>query len=123
MGALKLAIGDAILTFLWVFFASTLGAITFIIGSYLGVQGLFFDLFCMVFLVLIMLFIFGFIAVALGGASFNPTDFAVFYAAGVKNESLFSASLRLPAQVYIQSCTYVCMSKLTVIPGVLFVFV
>ncbi|KAL1814180.1 hypothetical protein ACET3Z_024245 [Daucus carota] len=98
MGAIKLAIGDAILTFMWVFLASTLGTITFMIGTYLGVEGLFFDLFCMAFLVLIMLFLFGFLAEALGGASFNPTDFAVFYAAGVRNESLFSASLRLPAQ-------------------------
>lgn len=98
MGVIKLAIGDAILTFMWVFLSSTFGAVTFIIGSYLQVQGLFFDLFCMAFLVTIMLFIFGFMAEALGGASFNPTDFAVFYAAGVKSESLFSASLRLPAQ-------------------------
>lgn len=98
MGVIKLAIGDAILTFMWVFLSSTFGAVTFITGSYLQVQGLFFDLFCMAFLVTIMLFIFGFMAEALGGASFNPTDFAVFYAAGVKSESLFSASLRLPAQ-------------------------
>lgn len=99
MGAIKSAIGDFVLTFMWVFFASTLGVITSIIGSNFGLKGLLFELFCMAFLVLVMLFVFGSIGDALGGATFNPTDFITFYAAGVRSEPLFSASLRLPAQV------------------------
>lgn len=99
MGAIKSAIGDFVLTFMWVFCASTLGVITSIIGSNFGVKGLLFELVCMAFLILVMLFIFGPIGDALGGATFNPTDLVTFYAAGVRTESLFSASLRLPAQV------------------------
>ncbi|KAK1393193.1 Aquaporin SIP [Heracleum sosnowskyi] len=98
MGAIKSAIGDFVVTFMWVFCASTLGVITSIIGSKFGVEGLFFELFCMAFLILVLLFVFGPIGDALGGATFNPTDLVTFYAAGVRPQSLFSASLRLPAQ-------------------------
>ncbi|KAL1814181.1 hypothetical protein ACET3Z_024246 [Daucus carota] len=63
-----------------------------------GVEGLIFNLFITVCLVSVLLFIFNFIAEALGGASFNPTLFAAFSAAGIHKESLFSVSIRLPAQ-------------------------
>ncbi|KAK1367344.1 Aquaporin SIP [Heracleum sosnowskyi] len=98
MDAIKSAIGDGIITFMWVLSASTLGPITSIIGSSFGVESVIFNLFITVSLVAVMLFIFNFISEALGGASFNPTLFAAFYAAGIRKESLFSVSLRLPAQ-------------------------
>ncbi|XP_074375343.1 aquaporin SIP1-2-like [Apium graveolens] len=105
MGAIKSAMGDFVLTFLWVFSASTLGVITSMIGSNFGVKGLLFEVFCMAFLTLVMLFAFGSIGEALGGATFNPTDFVTFYAAGVRTDhSLFSASLRLPAQAAGAAC-------------------
>lgn len=101
MGAIKSAIGDFVLTFMWVFCAATLGTITSIIGSNFGVGGVIFELFCMAFLILNMLIVFNFMGDALGGAILNPTNIATFYAAGVRTESLFSASIRLPAQVYL----------------------
>lgn len=97
MGAIKEAIGDGVLTFLWVFCVSTLGALTSVIATAVGVTGLV-SLLITTVLVFILLFIFGFIADALGGASFNPTGTAAFYAAGFGGESLFSAALRFPAQ-------------------------
>lgn len=101
MGAIKSAIGDGIITFMWVLSASTLRPITSVIGTSFGVEGLIFNLFITVSLVSVMLFSFNFIAEALGGACYNPTLFAAFSAAGIHKESLFSVSLRLPAQVYI----------------------
>ena len=108
MGVIKSAIGDVIITFMWVFCASTLGPITSIIKTMFGVEGLIFNLFITVCLVSVLLFIFNFIAEALGGASFNPTLFAAFSAAGIHKESLFSVSIRLPAQVYL----YISISDL-----------
>lgn len=97
MGLIKAAIGDAVLTFMWVFCASTLGAVTSIIASASGVQGMA-TLFITTVLVFILLLVFGIIGDALGGASFNPTGTAAFYAAGASSDSLFSMALRFPAQ-------------------------
>ncbi|CAI9777100.1 unnamed protein product [Fraxinus pennsylvanica] len=99
MGAIKVAIGDAILTCMWVFCASSLGALTFVVASALGVtQGLP-TLLITTFLIFVLLFVFGFIGDALGGATFNPTGPAAFYAAGVGGaESLVTAAVRFPAQ-------------------------
>ncbi|XP_047327025.1 aquaporin SIP1-2 [Impatiens glandulifera] len=97
MGAIKAAIGDAVLTFMWVFCASTLGAATSIIASALGVQGLA-SLLITVVLIFILFFIFGIISNLIGGASFNPTGLAAFYAAGIGSDSLISMGLRFPAQ-------------------------
>ncbi|KAK2995872.1 hypothetical protein RJ640_012081, partial [Escallonia rubra] len=98
MGAITAAIADGVLTFMWVFCASSLGALTSIIASALGgLQGLAALLITTV-LVFILLFVFGIIATALGGASFNPTGTAAFYAAGVGSDSLISAAVRFPAQ-------------------------
>lgn len=97
MGLIKAAIGDAVLTFMWVFCASTLGAATSIIASASGVQGMA-TLFITTVLVFILLLVFGIIGDALGGASFNPTGTAAFYAAGASSDSLFSMALRFPAQ-------------------------
>ncbi|KAL6191059.1 hypothetical protein ACLB2K_037452 [Fragaria x ananassa] len=39
MGAMKAAVGDAVVTFMWVFCASTLGLMTSLIANVIGVQG------------------------------------------------------------------------------------
>ena len=98
MGVIKSAIGDGVLTGMWVFCASTLGALTSAIASALGVQGTATLLITTV-LVFLLVFAFGIIGDALGGASFNPTATAAFYAAGLSGDSLISMALRFPAQV------------------------
>ena len=94
---IKSAIGDGVLTGMWVFCASTLGALTSAIASALGVQGMATLLITTV-LVFLLVFAFGIIGDALGGASFNPTATAAFYAAGLSGDSLISMALRFPAQ-------------------------
>ncbi|ONM41536.1 Aquaporin SIP1-1, partial [Zea mays] len=47
----------------------------------------------------VLLFTFDLLCGVLGGASFNPTDFAVSYAAGLDSPSLFSVALRFLVQV------------------------
>ncbi|KAL8172277.1 hypothetical protein V2J09_024081 [Rumex salicifolius] len=95
--AIKLAIGDCLLTFMWVFCAATLGASTSVIAGAIGVKGPI-TLLITTFLVATLVFIFSAIGEVLGGASFNPTGTAAFYAAGFSKESLFSMALRFPAQ-------------------------
>jgi len=97
MGVVKAAIGDAVVTFMWVFCASPLGLATSIIASSLGVHGLAEHLITAS-LIFVLLFIFGIIADAMGGASFNATGNVAFYAAGVGDDSLISAAIRFPAQ-------------------------
>lgn len=97
MGLVKAAIADAVITFMWVFCVSTVGIFTSIIASALQIQG--FVVFLIpTFLIFVLVFIFGLIGEAIGGASFNPTGSAAFYAAGVGGDSLFSIAFRLPAQ-------------------------
>lgn len=98
MGAIKTAVCDAVITFLWVFCVSTIGAVTSIISSLLQLQGFVPNLLIITSLVAVLVFIFSFIGQALGGASFNPTGTAAFYAAGIGGDSLLSMSLRFPAQ-------------------------
>ncbi|XP_041026674.1 aquaporin SIP1-2-like [Juglans microcarpa x Juglans regia] len=99
MGAITAAIGDAVLTFLWVFSASSLGALTTVIATVLGVQGLVWpSLFITTVLLFLLVFVFTLIGDALGGASFNPAGTASFYAAGLGSDTLFSMALRFPAQ-------------------------
>jgi aquaporin SIP len=101
MGAIKAAIGDAVLTFMWVFSASTLGAATTVTARALGIEGLVWpSVFITTVLVFVLVFFFTLIADALGGASFNPTGTASFYAAGLGPDTLFSMALRFPAQVF-----------------------
>lgn len=97
MGLIKAAIGDGVLTFMWVFCVSTLGPLTSVISSALGITGLS-TLFITTVLVFILVFVFSMIGDAIGGASFNPTAIASFYAAGVSPDNLFSMALRFPAQ-------------------------
>lgn len=101
MGVLKAAIADGVLTFMWVFCASSLGVLTSLIATALGVaqtQWLT-SLFITTVLVFVFLFVFAIIGDALGGATFNPTATAAFHAVGLGgSNSLFSAALRFPAQ-------------------------
>ncbi|XAR68681.1 hypothetical protein NMG60_11003896 [Bertholletia excelsa] len=97
MGVIKAVIGDAVLTFMWVFCASTLGVLTSVIASALGVQGIA-TFFIPTVLVFVFVFVFSIIGDALGGASFNPTGTAAFYAAGASADSLISMAFRFPAQ-------------------------
>ena len=100
MGAIKAAIGDAILTFMWVFVSSTMGAMTALIATALGVETLVWpSVLITTSIVFVLVFIFNLIGDALGGASFNPTTTASLYAAGHGPDTLFSMALRFPAQV------------------------
>lgn len=104
MGAIKAALGDALITFLWMFCVSTLGAVTSIVVSAVQIQSLAFSLFVTTTFIFFLVFVFNAIADAIGGASFNPTGTAAFYAAGLGNDSLVSMALRFPAQVAIDFC-------------------
>ena len=105
MGAIKAAIGDAVLTFMWVFCSSMFGLLTSLIATALGVQHLVWaPLLITTTLVFAFVFVFNIIAGFLGGASFNPCGNASFYAAGVGADTLFSMALRFPAQVYNCVC-------------------
>ncbi|KAI4381634.1 hypothetical protein MLD38_007692 [Melastoma candidum] len=101
MGAIKLAVADAALTSLWVFFSSTLGAATAVVASRLGLDDDVFpfaSLLVTTVLLFALLFVFDLLGAALGGASFNPTGNASLYAAGVGSDDLVSMALRFPAQ-------------------------
>ncbi|GJN13987.1 hypothetical protein PR202_gb00755 [Eleusine coracana subsp. coracana] len=97
--AVRAAAADAVVTFLWVLCVSTLGASTAAVTSYLTLHGFHYALLVTVSLLTLLLFVFNLLCAALGGASFNPTGVAAFYAAGLTSPSLFSVALRFPAQV------------------------
>jgi aquaporin SIP len=101
MGAVKAAIGDAVFTFMWVFVSSMFGLFTNLIVTALGLQTLVWaPVLANTSLIFTFVFLFNFLGEFLGGATFNPTGTASFYAAGVGGDSLFSMALRFPAQVY-----------------------
>ncbi|KAK1300389.1 Aquaporin SIP1-2 [Acorus calamus] len=97
-GAVKAAVGDAVITFMWVFLVSSFGAVTSELVSALGLQGTWPPLLITTALIATLLFVVNPIADALGGASFNPTGNASFYAAGLGSDDLLSMALRFPAQ-------------------------
>ncbi|KAM5580622.1 aquaporin SIP1-1-like [Rosa sericea] len=101
MGSLiKAALGDAVLTSMWVFSAPSMGVFTTIIASFLGVQARsLIGLFITTILATILVLTFSLIGKLLGGASFNPSTTASFYAAGLSPAtSLISMAVRFPAQ-------------------------
>ncbi|KAK2634846.1 hypothetical protein Ddye_029638 [Dipteronia dyeriana] len=102
MGVIKAAIGDALLTSMWVFSVPFLGVFTSIISTFLGVQTVpppLLALFITTNLVTILVLIISFIGNFLGGASFNPSTTLSFYAAGLRpDSSLLSMAVRFPAQ-------------------------
>lgn len=104
VSAIKAAIGDAVLTFMWVFCSSLLGIATMTITRALDVQHISYNgfpypsFFVSTFLVFVLVFVFTIVGNALGGASFNPTGTASFYAVGLGSDTLISMALRFPAQ-------------------------
>lgn len=100
MGVIKAAIGDAVLTSLWVFNLPFLGVLTGIVSKFLGVEALLpVTLLITTFLATINVLVFSLLGHVLGGASFNPSTTIAFYAAGLKpDSSLLSMAVRFPAQ-------------------------
>ncbi|GLT59705.1 hypothetical protein SLA2020_325100 [Shorea laevis] len=99
MGAITAAIGDLVLTFLWVFCSSTFGLLTTLTVTTFGLQGIAWaPVAITTVLIFAFVFVFSLIAEALGGASFNPTGNASIFAAGLGGDSLISMALRFPAQ-------------------------
>ncbi|NP_001274290.1 aquaporin SIP1-2-like [Solanum lycopersicum] len=99
MGVIKAAIADGLLTFLWVFCSSNIGVSTYFIASYFGIVNEIPSLFITTLIVFVIFLMFDFLGDVLGGAGFNPTGNAAFYAAGLGDDSLVSAAVRCPAQV------------------------
>ncbi|KNA17350.1 hypothetical protein SOVF_080730 [Spinacia oleracea] len=101
----KAAVGDAIMSFGWMFTAPTLGVATSIAATAFGVEKeshLIHAIFAAVIMVHIVFC--DSMAVVLGGASFNPTANAAMYTAGIGEDTLLSMALRFPAQViYLQT--------------------
>ncbi|KAJ4974240.1 hypothetical protein NE237_007414 [Protea cynaroides] len=98
MGVVKVAIGDAVITFMWVFCASTLGVSTSLIQKALGFQSVAAALTITTSLIAFLVFVFNLLGDAMGGASFNPTGTASLYAAGIGDDNLISMAFRFPAQ-------------------------
>ncbi|KAJ4752138.1 Aquaporin SIP1.1 [Rhynchospora pubera] len=100
MGIVKAVVGDAVVTFLWVLSVSTLGPTTVKVMSNLPPEAQVPAAQLGVSFVILATLLFTFTALceAVGGASFNPTGLAAFYAAGLGNDGLFSMALRFPAQ-------------------------
>ncbi|XVF06512.1 hypothetical protein REPUB_Repub06bG0054700 [Reevesia pubescens] len=99
MGPIKIVIGDMLITFLWVFFSSMFGLFTSLIATSIGVQSVAWaSIVIVTVIIFVFVFIFTIIGDFLGGASFNPTGTASFYAAGIGDDSLISMALRFPAQ-------------------------
>lgn len=101
MGAIKAAVADGVMTFMWVICASSLRLLTTLVAGYIGLSKTqtWASLFITTAILFTFLFTFGIIGNLLGGATFNPTATAAFYAAGLDSSlSLLSAALRFPAQ-------------------------
>ncbi|XP_025014276.2 aquaporin SIP1-2 isoform X2 [Ricinus communis] len=99
MEAIKAAIGDALITFMWVFCSSMWGLFTTLIAATIGVQDhVWATLFISTVVLFVLLFLFALIGELMGGASFSPTGTTSFYAADVGGDNLFSLALRFPAQ-------------------------
>lgn len=97
-GAIATAIGDCIITFLWMMVVSTFGPLTAIISDKLEIKSLYMDMGITVVLITLLILLFDPISRLLGNASFNPANNAAFYAAGIGDDTLFGMALRFPAQ-------------------------
>ncbi|XP_006286542.2 probable aquaporin SIP1-2 [Capsella rubella] len=99
MSAVKSALGDMVITFLWVILSATFGLQTAAIVSAAGFHGVTWaPLVISTLVVFVSISLFTVIGDVLGGASFNPCGNAAFYTAGVSRDSLFSLAIRSPAQ-------------------------
>jgi|UniRef100_A0A804QDG5 hypothetical protein len=100
MGAtVRAAAADAMVTFLWVLCASALDVSIAAVTSYQGLQegAGHYALLVTTSLLSVLLFTFDLLYGVLGGASFNFTDFATSYSAGLDSPSLFSVALHFLA--------------------------
>lgn len=101
MGVLKSAMADAVLTSLWVFAMPVTRISTSIfLTSYLGIQPKSLSGFVAnTLFTSVLLITFTEISKSLGGASFNPSTSAAFFAAGqAPSASLISTAVRFPGQ-------------------------
>ncbi|KAF5746076.1 aquaporin SIP1-1-like [Tripterygium wilfordii] len=100
MAAVKAAIGDAVLTSLWVFSLPCRGVLSSMAVRFLGVQSLALArLFITTIVASVFVLTFNVAGGAMGGASFNPATTISSYAAGLKpNWTLLSMAIRFPAQ-------------------------
>lgn len=100
MGLVKAAMGDAILTSIWVFSVSTLRILSSQVASFLDLHpSSLAGLFITTVISTILVFTINLIGRILGGASFNPSTTVSFYAAGLRpDSSLNSMAIRFPAQ-------------------------
>ncbi|XP_061350619.1 aquaporin SIP1-1-like [Gastrolobium bilobum] len=100
MGVIKAAIGDAILTSIWVFCISTLRISNAKVAVFFGLEPVSLaGLFITTILATFIVFIISLIGRALGGASFNPSTTVTFYTVGLRpDSSLASMAIRFPAQ-------------------------
>lgn len=104
MKILKAAIGDLIVTFMWILCASTIGIATSVIANTMGVDGMVSSLLITTCLIFLISFVFGIIADAFGGASFNATGTIAFSIAGAgagaggEGDTFMSTAVRFPAQ-------------------------
>ncbi|CAN4109053.1 unnamed protein product [Withania somnifera] len=94
----KAALADFVMTFIVIFCTSTIGVLTHLIASALGIVHGIASLIITTVIVCVLFLVFGIIADALGGAAFNPAGTAAFYAVGDGKDSLFSVATRFPAQ-------------------------
>ncbi|KAL6143896.1 hypothetical protein ACLB2K_054591 [Fragaria x ananassa] len=97
---IKAAVGDAILTSLFVFVAPIMRVFTAILASFLGFQARsLIGRFITTIHATVLVLIFSMIGKLLGGASFNPSTTVSFYAAGLNpGTSLISMAVQFPAQ-------------------------
>ncbi|BAT90304.1 hypothetical protein LR48_Vigan08g121100 [Vigna angularis] len=102
MGVLRAAIGDAILTSMWVFIISTLRIASTEVALFLSLQPFSFaGLFITTILNTLYVLTISFIGSVLGGASFNPSTTVSFYTAGLRpDSSLASMAVSFPAQAF-----------------------
>ncbi|KAL1324998.1 hypothetical protein HN51_035096 [Arachis hypogaea] len=100
MGAIKSAMGDAILTSVWVFSLSSQRIISSEISSFLGFKPFTLpSLFLSTIINSIIVFTITSIGRFLGGASFNPSSTVSSYFLGLRpDSSLSSLAIRFPAQ-------------------------
>lgn len=101
MKIVKAAIGDLIVTFMWILCASTIGVATSVIANTMGlVDSMLSSLLITTCFIFLISFVFGIIADAFGGASFNATGTIAFCLAGAGGEgdTFMSTAVRFPAQ-------------------------
>ncbi|KAM5580623.1 aquaporin SIP1-1-like [Rosa sericea] len=97
---IKAAVGDAILTSMFVFIGPIMRVFTSIIASFLGFQARsLVGRFITTIHATVLVLIFSMIGKLLGGASFNPSTTVSLYAAGLNpGTSLISMAVQFPAQ-------------------------